>query len=59
MSVAERLAIDSRQWSSFYFIFSIFWGSGPGREGVINLGYLVIAVLMQKTLFHHLGLPVN
>jgi hypothetical protein len=56
-----RPVIDSRRLSIFYFlIFSIFWGyGGVWARGVIDPGYLVIEVLMQKKLFHHLYLPVN
>jgi hypothetical protein len=70
--VAERLAqltaerVTRDRFSApvkFLFYFFHFLGvrGGVWARGVINPGYLAIEVLMQKTLFHHLGLylPVN
>jgi hypothetical protein len=37
-----------------FFCFVLEYPWGVWARGVINPGYLVIEVLMQETLFHHL-----
>jgi hypothetical protein len=63
--MAEWLERLSTEWATrdrflvpvkcfFLFFFFLFYFFGYPSWGVINPGYLVIEVLMQKTLFHHL-----
>jgi hypothetical protein len=55
--MAERLTTEQATRDRFPApVKFFFWGlpMGVWARQVINPGYLVIEVLMQKTLFHHL-----